>query len=491
MNLKKLLSNFNYKITEGSIDIEIKHITCDSRNVKPGSLFVAVVGKFFNGHDYIEQAIENGAVAIASEQDIYLAEKSKLCVVKFDSIDKVYINLLEEFYDYPHEKIKIIGVTGTNGKSTTLELIHWILIKSGSKVAKISSNGILIDKEWVIQGKRPLTIPLPDQLYGLLARMVDEGIEYLVMEVSSAVLSSCNLNGMRFKVSAFTGLSIDHISRHGSLESYWNSKLKLFSLSESAIVNDDDIRSKDIKQILDSSIGVSTDVKSTISNFIATDIVYFKNYIKYSMMWKSSIIDVSIPLLSKANIINSMIAIAIAEKVGIAPEVSAGYLKEFPGISGRLEILNSSNAKILYDNAHTSASLENAFIALKDHGIIERADELICVFSLDENRDKSNLESITKVLAAYCNILIVTTSGVDHKLGLNDVFIKQITTLIDKYGKNAVVIKDRVEAINYAINKFRKDKVYKAIYVSGYDKRYTHLDNRVDINLDYDLFVRN
>ncbi len=233
-------------------DIEISGIAYDSRKVKPGDIFVAIPGLKFDGADFIPQAIECGAKIIVTEKDVKFPEDIR--IIKVDNARRALAELSARFYDYPSRKLKLIGITGTNGKTTIAYLIESILKESGIKAGMIGT------VEAKIAGRTiPSTLTTPEslELQGLLARMVKEGVTHVVMEVSSHALAQERVHGLEFDIAIFTNLTHEHLDYHKTMEEYLAAKQKLFKMLKPqglAMVNVDDPQSKKIIESIEGEV---------------------------------------------------------------------------------------------------------------------------------------------------------------------------------------------------------------------------------------------
>ncbi|NLM50687.1 MAG: UDP-N-acetylmuramyl-tripeptide synthetase, partial [Clostridiaceae bacterium] len=233
MLLREIVNNIKHELVRGSLDIEISGISYDSRKVKKGDLFVAIKGFTTDGHKYIESAVQNGAVAVIGQEDSGFCENYIKVKDSREALAQASLN----FYQNPQKKLKLIGVTGTNGKTTTTHLIKSILEFNGYKCGLIGTNHNMIgSRELPAEHTTPESLDLAKLLY----EMANENVEYVIMEVSSHSLAQKRVHGLYFFVAAFTNLTQDHLDFHASMEEYRDTKAKLFSMCEASTINIDD-----------------------------------------------------------------------------------------------------------------------------------------------------------------------------------------------------------------------------------------------------------
>ncbi|WP_294379562.1 Mur ligase family protein, partial [uncultured Clostridium sp.] len=236
MNLKNILNGLDYELLQGNDDKEIEKINYDSRKVEKNDIFVCVKGYATDGHKYAEKAISNGASVIVIQDDIEVNDKS-VTIIKCADTRKALAVMGANYYDNPSKKMKIIGITGTNGKTTTAFMIKDILESAGKKVGLIGTIANFVCGEKIHTER---TTPESLELQELFAHMVDKGAEYCVMEVSSHSLALDRVYGIHFECSIFTNLTRDHLDFHKTFENYYAAKFKLFERSSIKLINIDD-----------------------------------------------------------------------------------------------------------------------------------------------------------------------------------------------------------------------------------------------------------
>ena len=323
MKLRNILLGLEGLKARGNLDTEINGIESNSENVKQGFLFVAIKGFDTDGHKYIESAIQNGAIAIAIEEQskINLVNiPENITIIAYKNTRELLAIVSNNFYDYPSKKFKLIGVTGTKGKTTTTFMIKEILEKAGKKVGLIGTIAIYIDKEKQADSDR--TTPESLELQRIFAKMVENNVEYVVMEVSSQSLKLHRVDGCDFDFVVFTNFSEDHISlkEHPDMEDYFNSKLKLFEMCKTGFVNIDDLHGAKIPNLFPNSDITKYGIDNP-GDFLAKDITVTNSYVdfKAKLTEKNDRIKVDIP--GRFTVYNSLAAIVVCKKIGIDAEI--------------------------------------------------------------------------------------------------------------------------------------------------------------------------
>ncbi|UYZ36732.1 UDP-N-acetylmuramoyl-L-alanyl-D-glutamate--2,6-diaminopimelate ligase [Clostridium beijerinckii] len=443
MNLKSILKGIDYESIQGDIDIEVNKINYDSRKAGIDDVFVCIKGYATDGHKYIEKAIENGAKVIVIQDDIEIKDEN-IAIIKCNDTRKALALMGANYYDNPSSKMKIIGVTGTNGKTTTAFMIKHILEESNKKVGLIGTIANFIGDEKIHTER---TTPESLELQELFSEMVDKGVEYCVMEVSSHSLALDRVYGVEFQVGIFTNLTRDHLDFHKTFENYYKSKFKLFERSRIKIVNVDDNYGRqvinDLNNLKCNDI-YSFSVKS-ISDFKAFDEEMGSREIKFKLNLKEDEqFILNIP--GEYNIYNALGAIAACFKLGMPiKDIKSGI--ENVVVLGRCErVAKEYNLgyEIIIDYAHTPDGLENILKTAKAF----TKGRLISVFGCGGDRDKVKRPEMGKISTDIADITIVTSDNPRSEEPLS--IIKDIEAGIDK--DNYFVIENRKEAIKKSIN---------------------------------------
>ena len=347
--------------------IDITNIHSDSRKIKEGGLFIAINGFSKNGIDFIPSAIENGAKAIVVEPDVDINTLNiNIPIIQVENTRKTLAQVSCAFFDYPAKKLKLIGVTGTKGKTTTTFMTKAILEAHGYKVGLIGSIAVYIGKEKLYETDR--TTPESIEIQENLAKMVKENVDICILEVSSQALMLERVTGCDFELGVFTNLSEDHISpkEHPSMEHYFNSKLKLIKMAKHGIINADDETTSKIPYLLPNSdiktfgIDNKADFKANPDSLQITD-----SCIDFTIKLggKDEKIEASIP--GRFSVYNSLGAIAAASYFNVNADEIRTALKTLK-VLGRSELVpNKLGLSILIDYAHTPSSLESILLSVK------------------------------------------------------------------------------------------------------------------------------
>ncbi len=465
MKLKSLILNCPEKFC----DIEISGITDDSRKVEKDNLFVCVKGPVSDGHDYAEKAIENGAAVIITERDLGLVNQ-----VVVDDTHYTLAEVCSNWFGAPQNKLRVIGVTGTNGKTSVCYMLKRILEHCGHKTGLLGTVENVIGDE-VYPSKN--TTPGVFELYSLFAKMVEKGCDYAVMEVSSHALDQRRVEGVRFAAAVFTNLTQDHLDYHGDMENYFKAKQILFTKSDLAVVNYDDEYGKRI--ISDSSIKTAT--YSAISNestYTAKNINYRPNGVDYEMVGFSLIGRIKLKIAGKFSVYNSFAAAVCAKELGLPLNEITDALNSIEGVKGRAEVVPTGrDFTIIIDYAHTPDGLQNILNTFKECP----KNRLVVLFGCGGDRDRTKRPKMGMVAARLADYVIVTSDNPrteEPAAIMNDILegMKDIPT-------PKKVIENRIQAINFAVANARTGDIivlagkgHETYQIIGHDT--IHLDER-------------
>lgn len=469
MNLRNLLQDVEYECLRGSLDQEITALVYDSRKVEKGSAFVCLKGARFDGHAYAAQAVQDGAVALIVEEEIEFSPKSQegsaenggalaldedvakgVAVIRVKNTREALAYLSRNWFGNPAAKLKVIGLTGTKGKTTTTHMIKKILEEEGYKVGMIGTLGAFIGQE-----KYPTknTTPESYELHKLFAKMLQEGCQFAVMEVSSQAMKLGRAAGIEFAYGAFLNITPDHISpdEHKDFQEYLDCKKLLFKQTGPVVVNIDDPHWQEATEFAkDRLIKVSCQKENAgEADYAAGDI---------SNLWESGHIGVSFTLNGSSerifvnvpghfNVENALIAIALTKDLGI-PEKSilAGLAKVT--VKGRTQLLPYTNGHttMLIDYAHNAVSMENLLSMLKAY----KPSRLICLFGGGGNRAKARRYDMGLAAGKYADLTVLTMDNPrDEEVEeINKTIIEGLEVHHGKY----ITIIDREEAIHYLID---------------------------------------
>ena len=449
MELKTILSGLENLKVKGSLDIDVPNIKNDSRAVKPGDMFVAIKGFDIDGHEHINEACANGAKVILAQTNQITKEDIKdvpedVTIVLADDTRYALAICACNFYKNPSRKIKLIGVTGTKGKTTTTYMIRDILEKQGIKVGLIGTVASYIGNTKIQNNDN--TTPESLKLQEILAQMVEKDCEIVVMEVSSQSLKLHRVSGCNFYMAIFTNLAEDHISakEHPNMEDYFNSKVELFKMCKTGIINSDDIYSITIPKLVP-ECNYTTYGIDNHCDLLAKDITVTNQYVDFKVKLgdRNERVKVSIP--GRFSVYNSLAAICATLKLGCSPESIKDALIDIR-VPGRNELVtNKKGLTIMIDYAHTPASLEKILSAVK----IYTKGRVISVFGCGGNRDKNKRPMMGEASGRVADYTIITSDNPRDEEP--EEIVKEIENGIKKTKGKYECIVDRVEAIKKAI----------------------------------------
>ena len=447
MKLKEMLIGLEGLKVKGDLDIDIKGVESNSKNVEEGFLFVAIKGFKVDGHEFIDSAIENGATAIIIEEGCDLKQIKNLdniVVVMAKDTREALAIVSSNFYGNPSRKFKLIGVTGTKGKTTTTFMIKEILEKAGKKVGLIGTIATHINGKKL--GDSDRTTPESLELQKLFSKMVEEKVEVVVMEVSSQSLKLHRVDGCHFDIVLFTNLSEDHISptEHPDMQDYFNSKLKLFEMCKIGIVNTDDLHGAKIPRMFPDS-QITTYGIDNYANVLAKDITITNSYVDFKVKLTDRNERVKTCIPGRFSVYNSLAAICVAQKFGIEPEVIKEALLEVR-VPGRSELVNNKlEIPIMIDYAHSPESLENILQAVKSY----TRGKVISVFGCGGDRDSGKRPIMGEISGRIADFTFITSDN--PRTEDPEKIVEQIEEGIKKTKGKYKVIVDRTEAIKEAI----------------------------------------
>lgn len=453
MELKKILVGIDGIKAKGSLDIDITNIECDSRNIKDGGLFVAINGFNVNGNDYIKSAIKNGAVAVMTTADIdkkLLKEIADLVTIIVVPDTRKGLALAScNFYENPSKKFKLVGITGTKGKTTTTFMTKAILEKQGLKVGLIGTIATYIGDKKLEDSDR--TTPESNKLQYLFSKMAEENCDVVVMEVSSQSLKLDRVAGCDFDIGVFTNFSEDHISpkEHPDMEDYFNSKLKLLKMCKVCFTNADDLMVAKVPKLLPDS-NITTYGIDNYCNLLAKDITITNSYVDFKVKLETKNERVKVCIPGRFSVYNALAAISIAKQLNCSAENIKEALLEVR-VPGRSELVNNPRElTIMIDYAHSPESLENILNAVKSY----TRGRVISVFGCGGDRDSGKRPIMGEISGRIADYTIITSDN--PRTEDPQKIVEQIEEGIKKTNGKYEVVVDRVEAIKTAIKMANK-----------------------------------
>lgn len=445
MKLRDLLKDIPFTYTVVDLDIDIREVRYDSRAVQPGDLFVAVRGFATDGHAYIGMALKKGAVAVVCEQ----AGKGIPAVIVPDA-RAALADIAGNRFDHPSRKLTMVGVTGTNGKTTTTTLIKHILEAEGHKVGLIGTNQNMIGDE-VIPTER--TTPESYELQALFARMAEAGCTHCVMEVSSHSLVLDRVRGVRFAVGAFTNLTQDHLDFHKTMEAYREAKAKLFTISDKGVVNlDDPVADKMLADATCPCLTFSADKDA--ADLSAKNIELGASGVSFVAATRDAIARVSLGIPGHFSVENALAALGVCVALGVSLENAARALGTAHGVKGRAEVVpTDTDYTVLIDYAHAPDGVSNILRTVRGFA----KGRVIALFGCGGDRDRTKRPIMGHLAAELSDYCIVTSDN--PRTEQPEAIIEDIVAGMKAAKVPVDVICDRRAAIYHALDIAQKDDV--------------------------------
>lgn len=422
--------------------IKINKISTDSRTTDVGDIFVCIRGENQDSHEFINEALSKGAEVIIIDKNIDVDCK----FIKVRNTRKSLALMYGNYCGRPQDKLKIIAVTGTNGKTTTTHMLKKIYEDAGYKCALIGTV------------TNTLTTPVPEELYPLLSGYLKDGVDYVIMEASSHALTLGRLDGIKFRYGIFTNLTPEHLDFHTSMDDYMRAKAILFRQCDVGFLNYDDEYSRMIEKLSNCKICYYS-AESDEADYTAKNI---KNYgiggIRYDFLTLNDMFRVNSPIPGKFTVYNTLAAISCAYYDGIAPIAIRNALRDLHGVPGRMEhIRNDRNLNIFIDYAHTPDALENVLKALRE---IKNADtdtgRLTVLFGCGGDRDSTKRPVMGKIASKFADFVIITSDN--SRSEDPEKIINDIMRGIDKELPH-IIIANRADAIKFAVDTAEKNDI--------------------------------
>ncbi|MBP2651450.1 MAG: murE 2 [Firmicutes bacterium] len=451
-SIREIILQIPQAEVQGDSDKLVTTITQDSRAAKPGALFVALSGSKVDGHDFINAACEQGAAAVLVEKEVQT--RPGVTVIKVPDTRAAMLVIAPYFYDYPSRKLRLIGITGTNGKTTTTHLLRAVLMQAGFRTGLIGTIHSLIDQRVL-----PMKNTTPDviELQALFAEMVAEQVEYAIMEVSSHAIALRRISGCEFDVAGFTNLTRDHLDFHITLENYCQTKANLFGMlgaddsvktGKSAVVNVDDPAGEAMLQKSKGSRTITYGVKCQ-ADIMAQNIKVRSDGAAFRVIGPFGVIDLDLKITGVFNVYNVLAAIGIAWAEGVNISSIKAALESFTSVPGRFELVDAGQPfAVIVDYAHTPDGLENILKTARQ--IAE--NRIIVVFGCGGDRDRTKRPIMGKLAMEYGDVVIATS---DNPRSEDPSGILQEIEVGLKAGQNGgkgyEIVIDRREAITKAL----------------------------------------
>ena len=443
MKLSKVLDEKLLTKILGNAEIEIEKVCYDSRKAEENCVFVCIVGFETDGHKYIMSAIEKGAKAVVVQEGSEIPNiPSDITVAYSQDTRKMLAAMAANFFDHPEKKLKMIGVTGTNGKTTVTTLIKSILEFEKKNVGLIGTNANYINGK-TLDTER--TTPESYDLYELLDQMVKEGVEYVIMEVSSHSLDLDRVYGINFLVGAFTNLTQDHLDFHKTMENYKAAKKQLFLVSDTAVINTDDAAGCEYAESVSCPvISYSIDGGATFS---AKNIKISARGVIFDMEYQGKVHKVRLGIPGRFSVYNALCALSCVVASGISVESAIEALTFAKGVMGRCEtVYTSTDYTVIIDYAHTPDGLENIISTVKEFC----EGRVITLFGCGGDRDRTKRPIMGRIAAKLSDYCIITSDN--PRTENPKEIIKDIMAGVKDTDCEHTVIENRREAIGYALD---------------------------------------
>lgn len=432
MNLTDIIDKIDYIDYTKNTDDEITNVTNDSRKIEKGGVFVAISGMEFDGHKFIDKAIANGANTIVVTQDTQKIEG--INYIKVEDARIALAQISNVVMDFPSKKLRVIGVTGTNGKTTTASMISHILENLDSQCTNIGTNGTFIAKE---KYETPNTTPEICEIDKILKLSVDKKIDNAVVECSSHGLYLHRLDGIEFDVAVFNNLSMEHMDFHKNMENYFDAKMILFENAKKKIVNVDDEYGRKAKGRFEEAYTFSLENES---DFKAENVELIDGKMHFELKNVKFVLN----RFAMFDVYNAVAAIAAVNLLGYEMEDIAKALESFTGVEARFEFVkNDLEINIVIDFAHTPKAFENIYKSVPND------KRKIAVYGMSGDRTSEIRREVGKISAENNVFSVVTTD--DPKFDTYENIAHDIVSGIEEENGEYVRIKDRKSAIKHAI----------------------------------------
>lgn len=451
MRLGKIIEQLETIDFKGDLDIDIKEIVYDSRKAVKNSLFVAIEGYNVDGHNFIDDALNRGAIAVVVEKEVKIDRNIPIIRVKDSRL--ALANMSSIFYNEPSKKINLVGVTGTNGKTTTTYLIKGIFEAAQRNTGIIGTMGSIIGEEKLqVNNTTPESLDLQKSFDLMLKKNIDN----CIMEVSSHSLELSRVEFCDFNVGIFTNLSVDHLDFHENIDNYLAAKIKLFYKTKDCnILNIDDIYGQKILNKLKSlETPILTYGIENKGDIYAKNILYSAEGVEFLLVMPNGQIKVKANIPGLFTVYNCLAAAACGFSYGISLGNIKRGLESIKGVRGRFEVVpTNKDFTVIIDFAHTPDGLEKVLNTIDKFA----KGRIIIVFGAGGDRDKSRRSGMGEIAAKYCDLCIITSDN--SRSEDPEKIIEDIIVGVKRANGKYVAIVDREEAIRYAIENGRSDDV--------------------------------
>lgn len=438
-------------IQQNEKDIQITDIVYDSRKVTPGCMFVCIQGERFDGHDYIEVAFEKGANIVVIEKEVPIVNKG-VNVIKVDDSTAFLALVASTYYNNPSKKMNMVGITGTNGKTSVSYLISEIMKKSGRSTGVIGTIGFELDGKPLDVEKNTPTTPNSLELQMILDKMYKQKATDVVMEVTSIALDKQRVNECEFDIGIFTNLTEDHLDYHKNMENYELAKEKLFHISRKAVINVDDEAGKRLAaSYTGPKITYSIDNESDLQ---AKNIHLSPSKTEFELGVNGEVYKVSLRMPGKFNVYNALAAIGASLMAGVGINTILGGLTRIQGVRGRFEACEMEGGyTAVVDYAHTPDALANVLNTAREF----KPNRLITVFGCGGDRDATKRPIMGKISGELSDISVITSDNPRNE-DPNKI-LRDVEKGLENTNAIYKIISDRRDAIEYALAIAEQDDI--------------------------------
>lgn len=445
MKLSEVLKGIPIKNTMTN-DRDISDICFDSRVVTPGALFACLKWMDIDGHTYVDAAVKNGAVAILAEEEI----TADCPIIYVEDSKAAFAQIAANFYGHPTNQLKLIGITGTNGKTTVSHLIRSVLEFCNRKTGLIGTNNNIVGSHEV---KSKNSTPFPNELHAIFREMADFGDEFAVMEVTSHALCLKRVWGLQFEVAAFTNLTQDHLDFHHDMEHYFEAKKQIIPMAKTLLVNEDDPYGKRIKEEKHANVKTFS-CQNKEADYFADDIVLTARGVLFTLVHGTNRHEIRLQIPGSFSVYNALCAASVCSELGIdLSDVEKGLML-VRGVMGRAEVVpTNTDYTVIIDYAHSPDSLKNIITTVKEF----TKGRVITVFGCGGDRDPLKRPIMGRIGGQMSDFCVVTSDNPrtedPHKIILE--VLEGVKEVTDQYQE----IDNRKEAIGYALSIAKKDDV--------------------------------
>lgn len=447
MKLAQLLEDIENARIIGSEHLNVTGIAFNSGEVKPGNIFVCIKGFKTDGHKYAEDAVSKGAIAIMAEKD--MSELGVTCIV-CDNTRLALAKAAATFYGHPEKSFKLIGITGTNGKTTTTYLVKSVLESMGKKVGLIGTNQNMIGTE-IIPSKH--TTPDSLELMQLFSHMADKGAEYVVMEVSSHSLALDRVTACTFDVGGFTNITQDHLDFHETMEKYLEAKGGLYKISKSGVVNADDTGAEYLLSVSACESMITYGIEKEC-DMRASNVRLSEKGVAFEVGYEGETYGVELGIPGEFSVYNALTALGCLVAVGVPMAKAVEGLKSARGVKGRVELVDTGkDFSVIIDYAHTPDGLYNVIRTVR--GFCK--GRIITVFGCGGDRDATKRPKMGRIAAELSDFCVVTSDN--PRTENPETIIEQVLEGVKNGGCEYAVVTNRFAAIEYALDIAKKDDI--------------------------------